>query len=96
MNDFLHHSDHSAFVVPADMTCRDVAQFLMAYTEGELAPAAKSSFDAHLAQCSSCVRYVQHYRRTVAMAQASGQSAEELAVPPGVLRAIREARTHVA
>lgn len=92
-----HITLQPAHVSPADdMTCRDVSAFLMAYLDGELAASARRAFDEHLAQCSSCVRYVEHYQRTVAMAQACGQSADELTVPAGVLRAIRQARSHVA
>lgn len=92
-----HITPQPAHVTPADdMTCRDVAAFLMAYLDGELAVEPRRAFDDHLAQCSSCVRYVEHYRRTVAMAQATGQSIDDVPVPSGVLRAIRQARFHVA
>lgn len=79
-------------ILPDELTCRDVAEFLMAYSDGELGADARGAFEAHLAQCSSCVRYVEHYRRTVAMAQAMGREYVSPDAPPGVLRAIREAR----
>ena len=83
---------HETNMPAEELTCRDVAEFLLAYTEGELATDTRKAFDAHLSQCSSCVRYVEHYRRTVAMAQAVGRTVAGVDAPPGVLRAIREAR----
>lgn len=79
---------------PDETTCRDVAQFLMAYVDGELSASTQRAFENHLAQCSSCVRYLDHYRRTVALAQASGQDITSIEAPPSVIRAIREARMH--
>ena len=63
---------HDTNMPPDEMTCRDVAEFLMAYVDGELSASTQQAFNEHLAQCSSCVRYLDHYRRTVAMAQAMG------------------------
>ncbi|GDX99885.1 hypothetical protein LBMAG48_22890 [Phycisphaerae bacterium] len=78
---------------PDELTCRDVADFIMSYLDNELATSVQKSFSDHLAVCSSCVRYVEHYRRTIEMAKAAGKGIEDVAVPPSVLRAIREARS---
>ncbi|MFN5946139.1 MAG: anti-sigma factor family protein [Phycisphaerae bacterium] len=83
---------HDTNMSPDEMTCRDVAEFLMAYVDGDLSTSTQQAFNEHLAQCSSCVRYLDHYRRTVAMAQAMGREITSVDAPPGVLRAIRDAR----
>jgi anti-sigma factor RsiW len=79
----------------SSITCKDVAEFLMSYTDGEMPAQARSQFDEHLAICASCGRYVNQYQRTVRMGQqafgATGASAEGV-VPAGLLEAIRSAR----
>lgn len=47
------------------MNCREVADFLSAYLDGELSHATKREFDAHLAECPACVAYLEGYQRTL-------------------------------
>ena len=76
-----------------ELTCRDVADFLMAYLDRELAPPQRLAFEAHLAACDECVRYLRSYARTVRLAQASGRDADEPAdVPERLVRSILAAR----
>jgi anti-sigma factor RsiW len=56
--------------------------FLLAYVEGELEPAARAAFDRHLQRCSSCVAYLDSYRETVALARGAWQ---ETTLSPGRL-----------
>jgi anti-sigma factor RsiW len=53
------------------MTCRDVAEFLMAYLSGELLPERRAVFDRHLEGCPDCRAYLATYERTIALAQAA-------------------------
>lgn len=47
------------------MTCRDFADFLADYLAGELPQDILASFDAHIAVCPNCVRYLAQYRETI-------------------------------
>jgi anti-sigma factor RsiW len=78
-----------------ELTCREVADFLMAYDDGELAAAQRAAFDAHLAECPDCVAYLQSYRATVALgkrafADEDGAAAE--VVPEELVAAVLAAR----
>src|SRR5438128_4830644 len=44
------------------MTCRELIEFLIDYLDGTLAPQERERFDAHLAVCPACVRYLDSYR----------------------------------
>jgi anti-sigma factor RsiW len=76
------------------VTCRDLIQFLMDYTDGKLDPAVKAEFDRHLSVCASCVAYLQSYQRTVAAARdaMTADDAIPSEVPKGLVNAILEAR----
>ena len=76
-----------------DLSCRDVADFLMAYLDRELDPSQRAAFDAHLAVCDECVRYLRSYDRTVRLAKAAGREADEpTAVPERLVRSIAAAK----
>jgi anti-sigma factor RsiW len=72
------------------ITCRELADFLMAYLDGELPVAAAASFEAHLAACPSCVRYMESYRRTIELERLARQ--DVAAMPEELVRAILAAR----
>jgi hypothetical protein len=72
----------------AEMTCRDVDQFLMDYLAGVLPFGVRLSFTAHIALCSDCRRYIDTYRRTIALGRAAIVAAEP---PPQVPEELVEA-----
>jgi anti-sigma factor RsiW len=78
------------------VTCRELIEFLMEYTDGRLSPEVRAEFDRHLAICSSCVAYLDGYRKTVNLAKESlGGGGDEPVpdeVPKGLVKAIMEAR----
>ncbi|MFO0858726.1 MAG: zf-HC2 domain-containing protein [Phycisphaerales bacterium] len=77
------------------MTCKDVSEFLMAYIDDELAPDQRTRFEEHLGDCSSCVRYLDQYKRTIRLGQAAFAASDAPAsgcVPSGLLEAISVAR----
>ena len=79
----------------AALTCREFAEFLMAYDDGELPPAERARFDAHLAECPDCVAYLKSYRITVALgrrafADEDADAGDE--VPEELVQAILAAR----
>jgi anti-sigma factor RsiW len=78
-----------------DLTCREVADFLMAYDDGELATPERAAFDAHLDECPDCVAYLRSYRATVALGKRAFADEDERAageVPEQLVRAILAAR----
>ena len=77
------------------MTCRDFADFLADYLAGELPMDILASFEAHIAVCPNCVRYLAQYRDSVAMGQqafADVQSRVSDDVPEDLISAILIAR----
>ena len=80
------------------MTCREFADFVMGYLDGELAADERGRFDAHLAVCPDCVRYLDQYRDTVAAVQLQARGDDELprGVPDDLVQAIVAARKPAA
>lgn len=77
-----------------DLTCRDVAEFLMAYLDQELDEAHRTAFDRHLAECDECILYLRAYEEAVRLGKAafSDPEAPADAIPAGIARAILAAR----
>jgi anti-sigma factor RsiW len=79
----------------AQLTCRELLDFLDRYLDGELPPDTGARFEAHLRACEECVAYLNSYRQTIRLAAAAWKDAEPVPddVPPlliqGVLQAIR-------
>jgi anti-sigma factor RsiW len=49
------------------MTCHELAEFLMAYLDGELPAAQREEFERHSADCPPCKAYLRSYRQTIAL-----------------------------
>jgi anti-sigma factor RsiW len=80
----------------AGPTCRELVAFLDDYLAGTLDEATRSSFEAHLETCPSCVRYVATYRQSLEVARRS--SALEIAgeVPDELVSAVLRLRRRAA
>ena len=74
------------------MTCRDFADFLLSYVDCELAPPARAEFDAHLAVCPDCVRYLRQYLDTIAAAPLAFADDDFAEVPEALVHAILASR----
>ena len=48
-----------------ELTCQELVELVTDYAEGTLAPADSERFEAHLAECEGCERYVLQMRKTV-------------------------------
>ena len=55
-----------------ELTCRELASFVMDYLDGALPGAERTAFEAHLAACPECVVYLRSYRDTVPLAKTHG------------------------
>lgn len=77
----------------ADLTCRDVAEFLMRYDDNELSAEQRREFETHLSICPPCVAYLDSYRRTAKLAGASKDGVQAPPIPDALVKAIVSART---
>lgn len=78
------------------MTCRELIEFLMHYLDGELPPERRRVFEAHLAICAACRRYLATYEESVALGKAAcGEDPNDpipADVPEELVQAILAAR----
>jgi anti-sigma factor RsiW len=77
------------------MTCRELADFIMDYVNGELPGEVKSAFEKHLAVCPNCVNYLATYRTTVDLSRRAFEADDgdpTLQMPEELIRAILDAR----
>ena len=76
------------------MTCRECAEFLSDYLEGELAAEVVRIFEHHLSLCPNCVTYVEQLRLTVRASQEAFGDVDvsEVDVPEELIQAILAAR----
>jgi anti-sigma factor RsiW len=65
------------------LTCRELVDFLMAYLDDEISEPVRRAFDAHLAVCKDCVRYLRSYEATVRLGRRAFE-APEAPVPDDV------------
>jgi len=77
------------------VTCKDFASFILDYLENELDGTTRATFEYHLSVCPNCVRYLAHYRATVAAGrdafhERSGSVPDD--VPEDLVRAILASR----
>ena len=76
----------------APVTCRDFADFLLDYVEGELPGETRRRFDEHMAICSDCVQYLQHYTETIKAGRLALADDLPADVPDELVSAILRAR----
>jgi anti-sigma factor RsiW len=78
------------------VTCREFAEFIMEYLDGELPTDVHTPFESHISRCPACDRYLRQYQATVAAGKAAFLQCEENEVPADVpeelISAILESR----
>jgi anti-sigma factor RsiW len=72
------------------MTCNEITEFLMDYLSGDLPQAMSKTFESHVAVCADCRRYLDSYRKTIALSQQSRVAIEP--VPENLVAAIMSSR----
>jgi anti-sigma factor RsiW len=77
------------------VTCREFADFVIDYFDGQLDAGARAQFDRHLTLCPDCVHYLQQYRDTVQAGQMAFDDEVPASVPDDLLQAILAARKGV-
>ena len=48
-----------------DLPCQELVELITRYLENQLPPGESVRFEAHLAACRSCLRYLDQFRQTV-------------------------------
>jgi anti-sigma factor RsiW len=74
------------------MTCRELIEFLIDYLDGTLAPQERERFDAHLAVCAPCKRYLDSYRKTIRLAKSAVATMDVPRIPEELVHAILASR----
>lgn len=54
---------------PGMRHCQHVVDLIMGYLDDTLVPAERRAFEAHIADCRNCWRFLRSYRETVALGQ---------------------------
>jgi anti-sigma factor RsiW len=49
------------------VTCREFAEFIAEFLDGELPASEREQFERHLSRCGNCARYLQGYRQSTAL-----------------------------
>ena len=47
------------------LTCQEMVELVTDYLEGRLDDAARSRFEAHVAECDACTLYIEQMRQTI-------------------------------
>lgn len=77
------------------ITCRELADFIQGYLDGELSVRERIAFNAHLALCRACRAYLKTYEETVRMGKrVFDETAGEIpeSVPEDLVKAVLESR----
>ena len=61
-----------------DLACKELVELVTEYLEGALSPAERARFEAHLATCTGCTRYLEQIRQTIRL---TGRLTEEAIAP---------------
>ena len=72
-----------------DLSCQELVELVTDYLDGALAPGERARFDAHLAECEGCTRYVEQIRATIAVAGSTRELEARPEVAP-LLSAFRD------
>jgi len=77
------------------VTCRQFADFIADFLEGSLPAADHQEFKRHLGVCANCARYLDGYRKTVAVGKCAFDDLDAQLpadVPEELVDAILQAR----
>jgi anti-sigma factor RsiW len=75
------------------MTCQELTDFLGDYVERVLPAQVRDAFEKHLTICPDCRRYVDSYRKSIALAQAAVRPPAPVSeIPEELVAAILKAK----
>ena len=73
-----------------ELTCREFVELVTDYLEGALPATERARFEAHLADCDACPRYLEQMRRTIRLAGALTEDRITPAAREELLRRFRD------
>ena len=56
------------------LTCRELVELVTDYLDGGLSRRDHARFDAHIADCTNCTRYLEQFRETIRLTGALRES----------------------
>lgn len=74
------------------MNCREFADFLDRYWDGDLTARENAVFDEHLEECPACVAYLASYRSTVELLRRTAVIPDPAGAPPELIELILRGR----
>jgi anti-sigma factor RsiW len=75
------------------VTCRELADFIMDYLNGELPGEVRVAFEEHLTRCPACVSYLAAYQSAVELGRQAFDDPEAFRdLPEDLVKAILAAR----
>jgi anti-sigma factor RsiW len=82
------------------MNCREFAEFLHEYLSGTLPAVERAQFDRHLANCPTCISYLDSYQKTIQLAKTAfsgpGNAPLPVEVPEELIQAILRTRSRTS
>ena len=77
------------------MKCRELAEFLSDYVNGELPQESRTHFEFHLSKCTNCHQYLVQYEVTIKAGKiACDEMSDEMgAMPEELIKAVLLARS---
>jgi predicted anti-sigma-YlaC factor YlaD len=81
--------------VSGKVTCRECADFLADYLEGELAAEVRATFELHLERCRNCRTYLEQYSAVIVAGKTACRREDEQAAaafPEELVQAILDAQ----
>ena len=76
------------------MKCRELAEFLSDYVNGELPQESRTHFEFHLSKCTNCHEYLVQYEVTIKAGKiACDEMSDEMqGIPDDLIQAVLAAR----
>jgi anti-sigma factor RsiW len=71
-----------------DLSCQELVELVTDYFDGALSPSDRARFEAHVAGCPGCDRYLAQMRTTIALAGES-RATEDRPDVTGLIAAFR-------
>jgi anti-sigma factor RsiW len=78
------------------MNCREFTEFLDDYVSDNIPAETRAKFEKHLAECPSCIAYLDSYRKTMHLEKAAFSGMEDPVLaeaPEELIQAILRARS---
>lgn len=71
-----------------NLTCREIAAFLLEYVEGTLPPAQRAIFEQHTHLCRDCHVFLDNYKKVIDAGKDIREHCPDRPVPPALIEAV--------